>query len=108
MKLEEVNDILTDYSEYSTIQGLVYIFQTKQSHAGRIFWTLIVTSMLFLAIYWSVTAYSDWQNSPVLTTLTTTGFPIKDIEFPAFTVCGQVTIQFRGCGFESCLIQNTR
>jgi len=64
----------------------------RQSYTGRIFWTLVVTFMLILSTYWSLRAYNDWQNFPVLTTLTTTGYPVRNIEFPAFTICGQVSI----------------
>jgi hypothetical protein len=31
----------------------------------------------------------DWQANPVLTTVNTTAYPVKMIEFPAVTICGQ-------------------
>jgi hypothetical protein len=34
-------------------------------------------------------AYSDWQNSPVITTVNSTSFPVGNIEFPSVTICGQ-------------------
>ena len=37
--------------------------------------------------YWSVTAYKEWQDSPVLTTLVNPALPIEAIEFPAVTIC---------------------
>jgi hypothetical protein len=81
--------ILHEYSEYSTIQGIVYIFQTRQSLVGRIVWVIIVAFMLLLGSYWSIQSYVDWQNNPVLTTVQTTAYPVKEIEFPAVTICGQ-------------------
>jgi len=80
---------LADYSEYSTIQGLVYIFQRRQTWFGRIFWIIIVLVMLSLGICTSIDAYNAWQQSPILTTLTSTAYPIGSIEFPAFTICSQ-------------------
>ncbi len=84
-----VYNIIQEYSEYSTIQGVLYIFQTNQTQVGRIFWSLVIFAMLLLGTYWSVVAYSDWQNNPVLTTVKTSALPIKDIEFPAVTICSQ-------------------
>ena len=37
----------------------------------------------------SIQSYLDWQASPVLTTVNTTAYPVKMIEFPAVTICGQ-------------------
>jgi hypothetical protein len=36
--------------------------------------------MLVLALYWSLYLYSDWQDFPVTTTVTTTGFVKVKIE----------------------------
>jgi hypothetical protein len=85
----KIYKIIQEYSEYSTIQGVLYIFQINQSQVGRIFWSLIIFAMLLLGTYWSVLAYSDWQSNPVLTTVKTSALPIKEIEFPAVTICSQ-------------------
>ena len=73
---------LKDYSEISSIQGLVYIFMAHQSLLGRLFWTSVVVGMTGLGIYWSVQAYAEWEESPVLTTLSTPAMYISDLEFP--------------------------
>jgi amiloride-sensitive sodium channel len=83
---KETYDIVKDYSEYSTIQGIVYIFQTNQTTFGKIFWISVVTFMVLLGGYWSVEAYNTWQDNPVITTIGTTAFPVKDLEFPAVTI----------------------
>ena len=36
-----------------------------------------------------LTFFQDWQKNPVLTTVKTSAFPIKDIPFPTVTICGQ-------------------
>ena len=82
-------DIVRDYSEYSTIQGVIYLFQSNQTQCGRMFWLLVVIAMLILGTYWSVIAYNDWISNPVLTTVKTSAFKIKNLEFPALTICGQ-------------------
>ena len=84
---ETLYDIIKDYSDYAAIQGLNYIFFTNQTLFGRIFWIIVVTMMLCLGVYWSITAYLDWQDQLVLTTITTTAYSVKQIEFPAVTFC---------------------
>lgn len=31
--------------------------------------------------------YVDWRDDPVLTTVSTTGYPVSKLEFPAVTIC---------------------
>ena len=81
--------IINDYSGYSTIQGLIYIFKTDQSLAGRLVWISIVAFMILLGAYWSLQSYADWKNNPVLTTVATMAYPVKAIERPAVTICRQ-------------------
>lgn len=34
-------------------------------------------------------SYNDWETRPVLTTISSTGFPISKIPFPSVTFCSQ-------------------
>ena len=85
----ETYDIVQDYSEYSTIQGVIYIFQKQQTACGKIFWSLVVFLMLALGTYWSFKAFNNWQDNPVITTVKTSAYPVNGIEFPAITICSQ-------------------
>jgi hypothetical protein len=40
-------------------------------------------------MYRSAQSYIDWLNAPVLTTVNTTAYPVKLVDFPAVTICGQ-------------------
>ena len=64
---------MQEYSEISTIAGLVYIFMPDQRFAGRFFWTLLIILMLILGLYWSLFLYNNWDDNPVTTTVATTG-----------------------------------
>ncbi len=68
-----------DYTEYSTIQGLIYIFTPQQTTIGRIFWSVVLILMLMLGIYWCQEAYIAWKNQPVLTTVKTTAYPVYEV-----------------------------
>jgi len=85
---KEVYKLVQEYSEYSTIQGIHYIFRSKQSKIGIFFWILVVLGLSSLGMFWSIKAYNDWQDNLVLTTVNTTAYPITNIEFPAVTICG--------------------
>ena len=79
-QVKNVKSVLESLQEHSgnlSIQGVGYIFQNRQSFIGRIFWSLVVTSMILLASVWSCLMYQDWQASPVLTTVTTPAHPIE-------------------------------
>jgi hypothetical protein len=82
-------NIFKDYSEHSTIQGVIYIFQTNQTQVGKVFWSIVTIAMIILGTYWSICAYQDWRENPVVTTIKTSALPIKEISFPAVTICGQ-------------------
>ena len=60
-------------------QGLIYIFFDYQTKFGRIFWSTVVFSMIFLGLCWCTSSYLDWQNNPGLTTITTTALPVNSV-----------------------------
>jgi hypothetical protein len=71
--------MLVAYTEYSTIQGLIYIFFPYQTIFGKVFWTITILLMLALGFYWCYEAYQGWVGQPVLTTITTTGLPVEKV-----------------------------
>jgi len=71
--LNETLEIVQEFTQHSTIQGLESIFASTRTRSSRTFWSVIVLSMLALGISWSVKMYSDWDDDQVLTTITTTG-----------------------------------
>ena len=48
---------------------------------------LITFTCLSLAAYWSVTAYGNWQESLVVTTLKDPAKSVSSLPFPAVTIC---------------------
>ena len=43
----------------------------------------------FDSLYSTNKTYVEWQASPTITTINTIAYPIKNIEFPAITICSQ-------------------
>ena len=83
-------ETLKEYADSTTIHGISYIFKNGISILDRLIWIAAVVTGIFFAIYLSTYSYVDWQNSPVTTTVLTTAKPIRNISFPAITICAQV------------------
>ncbi len=80
---KNVIGVIKEYSEYSSIAGLLYVFMPDQTLAGKLFWIIIIILMLILGTYWSLSIYRDWDNQPVITTVASTALPVSNVEFPA-------------------------
>ena len=65
--------LISSYTEKSTIAGLHYAFEPKQSLIGRTLWIVSIGILTCLGVYLSVQNYVQWMEEPVLTTITTTG-----------------------------------
>ena len=58
------------------------MYQTK---VGRLLWAMVVCCCFLVAGTLINNSYSDWQESPIATTITT--HPIAELDFPTVTVC---------------------
>lgn len=54
----EMLEIIADYSTFSTLAGLVYVFKKELNRAEKVFWALIIFAMLTLSIYWAWHLYA--------------------------------------------------
>ena len=50
---------------------------------------VLVALSLWFAISLSVNIYNSWQEDPVLTSVSTTGYSIQEMEYPSITICAQ-------------------
>ena len=80
---------LKQYASVSTAHGISYIFEDGRFFIERIIWAAVVIAALSFAICMSISAFHNWKDNPVLTSVKTTGLPIEKIEFPAITICSQ-------------------
>ena len=78
-----------EYASQSTVHGIVYIFEKDRLYIERFLWTIVAALSVAFAISLSVSAYFNWQDNPVLTTIGTTALSVEHIPFPAITICGQ-------------------
>ena len=82
-----VSKTLREYSEVSTVHGVNYVFSKALPLPDRLLWTLLTTVALVGASYWSVTAYNNWQENLVTTTLKDAAMPVTSLNFPGVTIC---------------------
>ena len=75
---------LREFLESSTIHGLAYI-SSAPSKLSKAFWFLIVVTGFSFAFCLINSSYTDWQASPIATSITT--HPISELDFPTITVC---------------------
>ena len=76
-----------EYSEWSTVHGIGYVFAASLPIADRLLWALLVLVSLALASYWSIASYNTWQEELTITTLKDAAMPVERIPFPAVTIC---------------------
>ena len=92
MKFYTVIKIINEYAKSTTIHGINYIFQSGIPIIERLLWIVVMMIMVFFASLLSRSAYIEWEDHPVVTTVKSTGKSIKDVEFPSITICAQVNI----------------
>ena len=62
-----------EYAANATIGGISYIFDGALLILERLLWLVVFVVLVILAVYWSLEAYQQWKESPVLTSVKTTG-----------------------------------
>ncbi len=81
------------FSKVSTTHGIYYSLEPGVTVFSNIFWIVAVIVLFAFSLYLTITAYVQWKEDPILTTVSTTGYPVNKLEFPAITICGQGTIR---------------
>ena len=55
-----------EFSEYSTIQGIVYVFSSNTKLLGKVYWLISICVLISLGLYWTADIYMSWQSQQVL------------------------------------------
>ena len=80
---------LKEYSSASTTHGIAYVFEDDRLLIERVLWVIVIGIAIYIAAFFSIQAYINWQDDPVLTSVGTTGYPIEKVAFPSITICAQ-------------------
>lgn len=82
-----VSDLLVDFSNNTSIQGVKFIGESHRHWTERVFWLIIFIISLIVSTWMIHDAYVKWQQSPVIVSFAQTSTPIWQIPFPAVTIC---------------------
>ena len=93
--LKAVNSTIHEFASSTTIHGISYIFDIALKAIDHVLWFLVVCFGAGVAVYMSLDAWNTWKEAPVLTSVSSTGLPLRKINFPAITICSQGLIQVR-------------
>lgn len=78
-----LESILKEYVQTSTVAGLHFAFDRAQPKFGQVLWLALVIALTMAGIYTSVQSYIDWNDDPVVTTISSTGFMSKIFLLPS-------------------------
>ena len=82
-----VRKTIQEYSEVSTVHGVNYILSKSLPLPDRLLWTFVTAVALAIGSYWSLTAYDNWQENLVTTSLKDAAMPVTSLNFPGVTIC---------------------
>jgi hypothetical protein len=74
------------FCDESTLHGFMYIAPSR-SIFSKIIWSCVIIVMAVSAVLVVQTLLNNWSAHPTVTTIDSTSYPIKDLPFPAVTVC---------------------
>ncbi|XP_023321954.1 uncharacterized protein LOC111696554 isoform X2 [Eurytemora carolleeae] len=90
-ELEEVKE----YCAESSIHGLKYITEDGVSWIQRVLWIVWFILALVCLILLFKPIMDKYNNTPTITTVETTNYPISNIDFPGVTVCSNIRVSLR-------------
>ncbi|GJQ86100.1 hypothetical protein Trydic_g15256 [Trypoxylus dichotomus] len=74
----------------TSIHGVQYIGDRQRSCVERLIWAVIVATSVSICTKYVLQTYRKWESSPVYVTIGSGLVPIRDISFPAVTICPEV------------------
>ena len=80
-------DKVRQYFENTSLHGPKYITEFGRHYVEKFLWILVFTAASTLGVYLTVRIVNKWNQTPTLTSISTTNFPLNKIPFPAVTIC---------------------
>ncbi|XP_058066216.1 sodium channel protein Nach-like [Anopheles bellator] len=87
---ETVRTIFRNFCENTSLHGLRYVYGKDGARKGgmlRLVWLLVCAVSIGFTTVMGMIAWIRFRNTPTITTIETTTYPIWKIPFPAVTVC---------------------
>ncbi|KAI9565143.1 putative amiloride-sensitive sodium channel [Daphnia sinensis] len=84
---QKAGKAVKEFCDTTSIHGLKYITEEKSHWLKRVMWTLVFLAGIFFSGYFCWQMWNKWVDSPVLMSLDSNRYPLKNIPFPAVTIC---------------------
>lgn len=81
------HDNLSEYLANSTLHGLRYLGDRSISRFERIFFAIAFVLVVGLSIFFISVVWRKWNNKPLIIALSSNEYSIRDLTFPAVTIC---------------------
>ena len=80
---------LKEYSEATSIHGISYVLENRITYYERFLWFFVVALAVLFAVLSSLSTYNKWKDDPIVTSVATTAYPVRNVPFPSITICAQ-------------------
>ena len=67
--------------------------ETAEDEIFRIVWLCVTTALATWCIFLCINSYIQWYENPIITSVSTTGYDIKHLDFPAITIWEELHLQ---------------
>lgn len=75
-----------EFLSETTIHGFKYL-GTRSGIVAKLFWAISIGLCLASAAIMIHNAWEDWEDNPVITSIESIDFPLKEVQFPTLTFC---------------------
>ncbi len=86
MAKESNLELLQNFCDESSIHGIQYLAPSR-GYLKRCLWILLLVVAFTLAGGVVHSLIENWNDNPIVTTFSTTNYPVQKILFPSITVC---------------------
>ncbi|EDV99610.1 pickpocket protein 28 [Drosophila grimshawi] len=78
-----------DYCQHTSIHGVQYLGEEKRPIKERIFWLCVFVVSIYCSATLIYSAYTKWNETPVIVSFAERSTPVWNIPFPAVTICSE-------------------
>ena len=88
----KVKNAITSYFSETTVHGFRYVAE-GENLCEKLFWGLLISVGFVFSGAIILRSFSDWEQTPLQTTIDKVSMPIEELYQPAITVCNPHELQ---------------
>ena len=88
----KVKNAITSYFSETTVHGFRYVAE-GENICEKLFWGLLISVGFVFSGAIILRSFSDWEQTPLQTTIDKVSMPIEELYQPAITVCNPHELQ---------------